>query len=254
MIELDDVWKSYGGKAVLRGVTAKVQRGEALAVIGRGASGKSTLVRLLLGFEAPDLGRVAILGHGLERLRSGSLPYVRRNFGVVTQECRLVADRSAIDNVAMGVEVLGVPRQAARHAAAEALALVGFTEAETLAVGELAASDRQKVAVARALAPRPSILLCDEPTARLDDEGAFALLQRFEELRRAGMTLALFSQDQAIAQYGVELGWQVAELKEGVLRQEASAVTVEPPTVEPPTREPDATDIVRLPARRSGVR
>src|SRR6266849_4093464 len=121
MIRLDDIWKSYDGRPALRGATLHIEEGEAVLLTGPSGAGKTTLLRLIYLADQPDRGELSVAGRPLGKLRSSSVPYVRRNIGVVFQDFKLMADRTVVENVAVAVEVLGVSR---REVAARARAAI----------------------------------------------------------------------------------------------------------------------------------
>src|SRR5690242_15874850 len=111
MIVLDGVWKSFAGAPALRGVSLTVASGDALLLTGPSGAGKTTLLRLIFAAERADRGELSVAGRSLARLRASSIPYVRRNIGVVFQDFKLLPDRSALENVGVAVEILDLPRR-----------------------------------------------------------------------------------------------------------------------------------------------
>src|SRR5438477_10979049 len=114
MIELEGIWKSFHDVPALRGVSLTVGEGDAVLLTGPSGAGKTTLLRLVFAAERPDRGELLVAGRNLARLRSSSIPYVRRNIGVVFQDFKLLGDRSALENVAMPLEILGLARATVR--------------------------------------------------------------------------------------------------------------------------------------------
>jgi ABC-type lipoprotein export system ATPase subunit len=169
---LTGVVKSYGRQHVLSGVDLDVRASALTAVTGRSGSGKSTLLHLLAGLDVPDGGDVEVLGTGLARLDETARARLRRaHVGMVTQGGDLVPFLSALESVELALELRGLPRDGARAT----LIAVGLGELAGQRVARLSLGERQRVAVARALASRPALLLADEPTARLDEENARAV-------------------------------------------------------------------------------
>lgn len=217
MIHLDDVWKSFDGRPALRGVTLHVGQGEAVLLCGPSGAGKTTLLRLIYLAETPDQGTLTLAGRDLGKLRRSSIPYVRRNIGVVFQDFKLMADRTVLDNVAVSLEVVGAPRAEALHRARAALDLVGLLPEAGRTVRTLPGGLQQRVAVARALCSNPPILLCDEPTGNLDPLRAHDLLELLENVRGRGTTLLVATHDPAVTAFGTAHGWRRAELQAGQL-------------------------------------
>jgi ABC-type lipoprotein export system ATPase subunit len=201
---LAGVVKSDGRQRVLSGVDLDVRASALTAVTGRSGSGKSTLLQLLAGFDVPDGGDVEVLGTGLARLDETARARLRRaHVGVVTQGGDLVPFLSALETVELALELRGLPRDGARAM----LAAVGLGELAGQRVARLSLGERQRVAVARALASRPALLLADEPTARLDEENARAVGALLSRLgREQGTAVVCATHDPALVEHAtVEL-------------------------------------------------
>jgi cell division transport system ATP-binding protein len=217
MIQLDGVWKSYAGSPALRGVSLTVSDGDAVLLTGPSGAGKSTLLRLVFAAERPDRGELLVAGRSLARLSAASIPYVRRNIGVVFQDFKLLGDRSALQNVAMPLEALELPKREVRLRAAVALEAVGLGHKRDARAATLAGGEQQRVAVARAIVGEPAILLADEPTGNLDPERSRDLLLLLETIHQRGTTLLMATHDPAVVDFGVMRGWRVVRLVEGEL-------------------------------------
>ncbi|MDB4970728.1 MAG: Cell division transporter, ATP-binding protein FtsE, partial [Myxococcales bacterium] len=126
MIQFDGVWKSFRGQSALKGVSLSVGDGDAVLLTGPSGAGKSTLLRLVFAAERPDRGELSVAGRNLARLSDASIPYVRRNIGVVFQDFKLLGERSARDNVGMPLEILGLSRRDVIARAEAALDAVGL--------------------------------------------------------------------------------------------------------------------------------
>jgi len=209
--------KSFGGVPVLRGVDLHVAPGSTLAILGASGGGKTTLLRVLCGFERADAGRIAVDGRVLADGRR-HVPPERRRIGYVAQDGALFPHLSVADNV-----LFGLPRAARRqrHAAAALLEMVGLPAGfASRAPHQLSGGEQQRVALARALAPSPTLVLLDEPFSALDaalrHETRAAVAAA---LAAAGATALLVTHDQAEA---LSLGSQVAVLRHGRLVQVAT--------------------------------
>jgi ABC-type lipoprotein export system ATPase subunit len=201
---LTRVAKSYGSGHVFRDVSLEVRAGVVTAVTGRSGSGKSTLLHLLAGLATPDAGEVEVLGADVAALDETGRALVRRqHVGVVTQGGDLVPFLTAQETVELALELRGLPADGARAA----LAAVGLAELAGQRVSRLSLGERQRVAVARALAAQPALLVADEPTARLDEENARAVGALFAELaRETGAAVVCATHDPALIEHaGVEL-------------------------------------------------
>ena len=198
---LHGVSKAFSsGPPVLDGFTAAFPSGRVTAVTGRSGSGKTTLLRLLAGLELPDTGEVTVLGTSISSLdRAQRAVFRRDHVGVVGQDARLVEFLSALENVELGLSLRGVTAEAAAQPARSALAAVGLAELADRRANELSAGERERVAIARAIAVRPAVLLADEPTARLDEANARAVAELLARLaRESGTAVVCATHDVAV--------------------------------------------------------
>jgi len=188
------------GPPVLDGFAAAFPSGRVTAVTGRSGSGKTTLLRLLAGLELPDAGAVTVLGAPISSLdRAQRAAFRRDHVGVVGQDARLVEFLSALENVELGLSLRGVTAEAAAQPARSALAAVGLAELADRRANELSAGERERVAIARAIAVRPAVLLADEPTARLDEANARAVAELLARLaRESGTAVVCATHDVAV--------------------------------------------------------
>jgi lipoprotein-releasing system ATP-binding protein len=186
---------------VLRGVDLTLAAGEIGAIVGPSGSGKSTLLHCLGGLDRPTAGRVCVAGRDLSRLGDDELAEVRsRRIGFVFQFHHLLPDFDALENVMLPMLIAGKAAPAARERARELLRTVGLEERATHAPGELSGGEQQRVAVARALANDPAVVLADEPSGNLDAANSIALHELLERLRREhGATFLVATHDSELA-------------------------------------------------------
>jgi putative ABC transport system ATP-binding protein len=202
-IELENVQLSLGRGAarvhILRGVSLAVERGEAIGLVGPSGSGKSTLLMTMAGLERPDSGTVRIDGQDLAPLDEDDLARFRgRRVGIVFQSFHLLPTMTALENVAVPLELAGAP-DAFSRAAAE-LTNVGLGERLSHFPAQLSGGEQQRVALARALAPDPAILVADEPTGNLDDTTGRQIIDLMFALKRErGASLVLVTHDAGLA-------------------------------------------------------
>ena len=169
LIELVHVRVSFGDKTVLRDVNLSVEPGETLVVIGRSGSGKSVMLKLMVGLLRPDGGEVLVDGESVSRLDERGLFRVREKFGFLFQGAALLDSLTVGENVGLGlVERAGITPRAAAGIVAEKLALVGMTGIEGMMPADLSGGMKKRVGLARAIAMNPAIVLYDEPTTGLD--------------------------------------------------------------------------------------
>ncbi|MBP6963606.1 MAG: cell division ATP-binding protein FtsE [Armatimonadetes bacterium] len=199
MIEFRNVSVEYpNGVHALRGVDLKVEQGEFLFVVGSTGTGKSTLLKLIYREEVPTEGTVTVGGQNVNRLRGGRIPRLRRGIGVVFQDFRLLPDKTAWENVAFALYVIGAPKKQLRSRVAEVLDLVGLLGRSDAYPHQLSGGEQQRIAIARALANKPKVILADEPTGNLDPDTSWEIIQLLDQVNGGGTTMIVASHDQHI--------------------------------------------------------
>jgi len=185
---------------ILKDIDLHIGRGEAVGLVGPSGSGKSTLLMVAAGLERQDSGTVVVAGHDLGRLGEDELARFRgRHVGIVFQSFHLIPTMTALENVAVALELGGVPDAFDR--AARELDAVGLGDRREHYPAELSGGEQQRVALARALAPDPTILVADEPTGNLDEATGRQIIDLlFAGHRQRGSTLVLVTHDTALAQ------------------------------------------------------
>jgi cell division transport system ATP-binding protein len=199
LVSFDRVTRLYdGGRAALTDATFTLNRGEFALLAGPSGAGKSTVLRLICGLEVPTSGQVMVAGEDVARMRGRALPFLRRSLGVVLQNLMLLNDRSVLDNVALPALAAGLSQADARERAQAALARAALAPAVgRLRPDALSGGEQQRVALARAIVNRPALVLADEPTAHLDEQGALHLLQLLEQFVIAGVTVLMATHGEA---------------------------------------------------------
>jgi D-methionine transport system ATP-binding protein len=203
VIELAGLTKTYrgprGGVEALRDVDLTVERGEVFGVIGRSGAGKSTLLRCINLLERPTAGRVVIDGVDLTTISGARLREVRRGMGMIFQQFALLSSRTVRDNVALPLELAGKNRFEIAAAVDPVLAFVGLAAMRDRYPAQLSGGQAQRVGIARALAVRPSVLLCDEATSALDPETTQSILALLGEANRTfGLTIVLITHEMSV--------------------------------------------------------
>ncbi len=199
ILVFEDVHKAYRADVpVLKGLSCSVARGEFLFITGPSGAGKSTLLRMIYAAEQADHGRILFLGRDVCRLAEKSVPYLRRNIGVVFQDFKLVPNWTVSQNVAVALEVLGVPDRIVRRRVGEALERVGLGGRGQDLSRRLSGGEQQRVAIARAIVAEPALILADEPTGNLDPQLAVDILGLFEDIHETGVTVLFATHDRSL--------------------------------------------------------
>ncbi len=204
-----------GAVEILRGITLDVFRGETLGLVGPSGSGKSTLLMIMGGLERASGGKVSALGHDLTTMDEDALARFRRDhMGVVFQSFHLIPTMTALENVATPLELAGA--KGAFEIAAAELEAVGLADRIDHYPSQLSGGEQQRVALARAAAPRPEIILADEPTGNLDAANGDVIIKLLLGLReRHGSTLVLVTHSEALAAHCD----RIVHLSDGVLAE-----------------------------------
>lgn len=205
VVEARELAKVYGtGEAAvhsLQGIDLTIARGELVAIMGPSGSGKSTLLCILGGIEPPSSGSVYLEGTELSKLTDDQRTLLRRRrIGFVFQSFNLLPTLTALENVSLPLELDGMPSPAARRRAFEMLELVEVVHRQDHVPGKMSGGEQQRVAVARALAIQPALLLADEPTGNLDSANSQRITQLLRQLvTQRGQTMILVTHDPSVA-------------------------------------------------------
>jgi cell division transport system ATP-binding protein len=199
ILEIRHVSKRYrAAKPLFRDVTFEVQPGEFVYITGPSGSGKSTLLRMVYRAETADTGTIHFCGKDVLALSPRAIPFLRRNVGVILQDFKLIQEESVYDNVALALEILGLPQREIYDRVRQALDRVGLAGYEDIRAEDLSGGEQQRVAVARAVVTRPSLVLADEPTGNLDAGNAAMVIDLLEEVNGEGTTVLLATHDNML--------------------------------------------------------
>lgn len=212
MIAFHNVTKKYGDTHVLQDVSFKVAPGEFLSVIGRSGAGKSTIIKLLIGEERPQKGRVVFGPYEVNKLKSTELPELRRKIGIVFQDFKLLPTKTAYENVAFALEVEGRSDDEISELVPQMLDLVGLYDKQGCFPHELSGGMKQRVAIARAMVHHPSVIVADEPTGNLDHDNAHEIVNLLLKINELGTTVILASHNQDIIK---RVGRRVIKIENG---------------------------------------
>jgi cell division transport system ATP-binding protein len=196
MIQFDQVTKRYpGSDEALKNVSFSIDAGEWVFVTGHSGAGKSTLLKLTAAIERPTSGTVLIANQNISKLKSSAIPFMRRRFGVVFQDHKLLYDRNCLENVILPLRINGVAGAEAAKRVRAALDKVGLLHKEKAMPITLSGGEQQRLAIARAVVSRPSILIADEPTGNLDASYAADIMGIFQAFNQVGVTVVMATHD-----------------------------------------------------------
>ena len=206
LISIEDLHKSFpmgdGRISALRGVSATIDRGEYVAVMGRSGSGKSTLMNILGCLDTPTTGRYALGGRSVGDLTDDEQAFIRnRMIGFVFQAFNLLPRMDALHNVELPLLYRGMDSRERRWRAMEAMEAVRVSDRARHRPNEMSGGQRQRVAIARALVGEPSIILADEPTGNLDSGTGEEIMAIFDRLNREGHTIVLVTHEEHVASH-----------------------------------------------------
>jgi cell division transport system ATP-binding protein len=197
VIQMRNVSMSYGdARPALADVNVDIASGEFVFIVGHSGSGKSTFIRLLLRELLPTRGKISVAGQDLATMKSWRVPYLRRNIGCVFQDFKLLPNKTAFENVAFALEVIGKSRHVIRTQVPEVLRLVGLEEKTNNYPDEMSGGEQQRVSIARAFVNRPPLLLCDEPTGNLDPQTSLGIMKLLERINNTGTTVIVATHDR----------------------------------------------------------
>ena len=203
MIQLFNVIKKYGSASpALDNISLKIEKGEFVYLTGPSGAGKTTVLKILFGWEHFDEGQVLVQGINVGKLDSKNIHTLRRSIGVIFQGYKLLTNKTVFENVAFAQEVTNRDRKTIKFKTWEALKNVGLTSKKDSFPAHLSGGEQQRVAIARAMVNAPPIILADEPTGNLDQEISLEILKLFEELNHNGVTIIFATHSQDILKLG----------------------------------------------------
>lgn len=199
MISFKNVWKIYPPNCVaLREIGFKIKEKDFISLAGPSGAGKTTILRLLIGEEKPDRGRVMVSGINVAKIKHHYLPYLRRRIGMIFQDFKLLSERTAFENVAFAMQVAGFSKKEIERDVPQVLNLVGLSDKHEAMPSQLSGGEKQRVAIARALIHRPELLIADEPTGNLDLLHTWDIIRLLLKINEMGTTVILATHDREI--------------------------------------------------------
>ena len=222
MIELKHVSKTFdsdsGGVDALKDVSLTIEDGDIYGIIGMSGAGKSTLVRCINMLERPTKGQVLIDGQDIAKLSDKELRAVRRNVTMIFQGFNLLMQRTCLKNICFPLELIGMDKEKAKKRALELLDVVGLPDKANAYPAQLSGGQQQRIAIARALATDPKVLLCDEATSALDPKTTHAILELIRDInQRLGITVIIITHQMSVVE---EICSRVAILDSGSVVEE----------------------------------
>ena len=208
--------KNYGAKKALVDVTLDIPKNELLFISGPSGAGKTTLLKLLYLGEAVSEGQVFIEGINLSRISIKRIPFLRRKYGIIFQDYKLIATKTVFDNVAIVLEAIGKKRRFIEKKVKSILRTVGMEESLHSLPLSLSGGEQQRIAVARAVVGDPKIILADEPTGNLDEDSAGIILELLKRFHARGATVIIATHDKELIR---KTGGRVIHLNQGYLQK-----------------------------------
>jgi ABC-type polar amino acid transport system ATPase subunit len=219
MIEVEDLWKNFDQVEVLRGISTAIHEGETVSVIGPSGGGKSTFLRCLNRLEESDRGCIRFDGVDITG-RNVDLPAYRRRIGMVFQHFNVFPHLTVLENITLApILELRVPEKTAREQAMALLERVGLSDKWNVYPDKLSGGQKQRLAIVRALAMKPEVILFDEPTSALDPEMVKEVLAVIRSLSDEGMTTVIVTHEMGFAR---EVSDRVLFIADGVIAEEGT--------------------------------
>ena len=199
MIHFYNVTKTYPNKVTaISDITLHIGRGEFVFLVGASGAGKSTLCKLIFCEEVSTGGQIIYKGKSLNRMKRREVPYHRRTIGMVFQDFRLLPQKTAWENVAFALEVIGASRREIKRSVPPVLELVGLLPKANAFPSQLSGGEQQRIAIARAIVNNPLLIIADEPTGNLDPDTSWDLMKLFNDINNRGTTILMSTHDKEV--------------------------------------------------------
>ncbi len=223
MIKLKNVSKVYANNHIaLSNININIEKGEFVFLVGPSGAGKSTFIKLLLKEIEVTSGQISVNNQDVTAIKRQDIPYYRRSIGVVFQDFRLLHDRTVFENVAFAMRIIEANPKEIKKRVPQVLALVGLANKAKQYPTQLSGGEQQRIALARALANNPRILICDEPTGNLDPETSWDIMDLLRVINKAGTTILMATHAKDIVDrmkkrvIAIEKGMIVRDQQRGV--------------------------------------
>lgn len=199
MISMSNVTKKYkNGTTALRNLSVSIDQGEFVYIVGSSGAGKSTFLKLIYREEKATKGKVNVAGEDLVAMKNRDVPYFRRKIGTIFQDYKLLPNKTAYENIAYAMQVIGKKPYEIKKRVNEVLDLVGLKHKAKVFPSELSGGEQQRIAIARAIVNTPKILIADEPTGNLDPENSWEIMKILERINQQGTTIIMGTHNSQI--------------------------------------------------------
>lgn len=220
MIKFNNVTKIYPpDNIVLQDISFEIKEGEFVSIVGKSGAGKTTLVRLILGLEAPTYGEIYFKDTDLNNVNPSKIQEIRRKIGCIHQDYKLLPKKTVYENVAYILQVEGKDEKEIKKAVPKVLEAIGLKDKVNNFPDELSGGEQQRLAIARAFVNNPDIIIADEPTGNLDPYNSYEVISLLQKINQTGKTIILATHDREIIN---KLGKRVITIEKGkIIRDEA---------------------------------
>ncbi len=213
IIKLKNVSKIYPPRSIaLQGINLALEPGEMVNIVGRSGAGKTTLIKLLIGEEKPTEGEVFFHDYLVNEADSGTLSLIRQKIGVVFQDYKLLSGKTAYDNVAYILEVIGASDKEIKRDVPRVLDVVNLKDKAAVYPYQLSGGEKQRLAIARALIHQPEVIIADEPSGNLDSYNTWEIVEILKRIHQLGTTIIVSTHDKEIIR---QIEGRIITLKEG---------------------------------------
>jgi cell division transport system ATP-binding protein len=223
MIEFYNVSVKSNNRNLLSGASLKINKGEFVYLIGKTGAGKTTLLRLIYCDLFPSTGNVIVDKFSSSTIKKKQIPYLRRKVGVVFQDFKLLPDRNVYDNIAFALQAVGARKRAIKSRVLSLLTQVGLNHKRYHMPTTLSGGEKQRAAIARALANEPFILLADEPTGNLDPEASRGIVELLEKINKSGTAVCMATHNYELIRYAPH---RTIVLENGLIRREIDSKNI----------------------------
>lgn len=217
MIEFLSVSKYYAQDLVLKNVSINIDKAEMVFLSGPSGAGKTTFLKLIYCAERPDEGQIVVAGWDTRQLKQRTIPFLRRNLGIVFQDFRLLSKKTVFDNVALALRIHDMHPEEIKEDVYDVLKDVKLQHKAHTYPEHLSGGEQQRVVIARAMVTKPTLLLADEPTGNLDSDTSSTIMNLFKQINRRGTTVLIATHNKSLFQGS---GHRVIYLKENEIEKE----------------------------------